>query len=95
MAVGPETPIELIEAVYANLDQRVGALRERLGRPLTLAEKILGNHLDEPMPRSRGRQLCRFPSRPSGHARRNRPDGLAPVHDRRPERGRGTDHHPL
>ena len=47
MAVGPETPIELINAVYSTLDERVGGLRERLGRPLTLAEKILGNHLDQ------------------------------------------------
>jgi aconitate hydratase len=46
MAVGPETPIELIAAVYATLDERVGRLRSRLGRPLTLAEKILANHLD-------------------------------------------------
>ena len=48
MAVGPETPIELIEAVYAGLDERIGALRQRLGRPLTLAEKVLGSHLDDP-----------------------------------------------
>ena len=47
MAVGPETPIELIQSVYATLDERVGGLRQRLGRPLTLAEKILGNHLDD------------------------------------------------
>jgi len=47
MAVGPETPIELIEGVYATLDERVGAVRTRLGRPLTLAEKILANHLDQ------------------------------------------------
>ncbi len=46
MTVGPETPIELIEGVYATLDERVGGLRSRLGRGLTLAEKILGNHLD-------------------------------------------------
>ncbi len=48
MAVGPETPIELIEGVYATLDERIGAMRNRLGRPLTLAEKILANHLDDP-----------------------------------------------
>ncbi len=48
MAVGPETPIELIEGVYATLDERVDGLRKRLGRGLTLAEKILGNHLDKP-----------------------------------------------
>ncbi len=47
MAVGPETPIELINGVYATLDERVGAVRERFGRPLTLAEKILANHLDD------------------------------------------------
>ncbi len=45
---GPETPIELIEGVYRTLDERVGAFRERLGRPLTLSEKILANHLDDP-----------------------------------------------
>ncbi|MFV0525453.1 MAG: aconitate hydratase [Acidimicrobiales bacterium] len=48
MAVGPDTPIELIESVYATLNERVGGLRKRLGRPLTLAEKILANHLDNP-----------------------------------------------
>ncbi|NNE96011.1 MAG: aconitate hydratase, partial [Acidimicrobiales bacterium] len=47
MTVGPETPIELINGVYATLDERVGSMRTRLGRPLTLAEKILANHLDD------------------------------------------------
>jgi aconitate hydratase len=48
MAVGPNTPIDLINGVYATLDERVAIMRERLGRPMTLAEKILGNHLDDP-----------------------------------------------
>ena len=48
MAVGPKTPIELINSVYAALDHRVGAMRTRLGHPLTLSEKILANHLDKP-----------------------------------------------
>ncbi len=48
MTVGPATPIELINSVYSTLDERVGAMRARLGRPLTLAEKILANHLDSP-----------------------------------------------
>ncbi len=48
MAVGPETPIELINKVYATLDERVGGMRDRMGRPLTLSEKILANHLDRP-----------------------------------------------
>src|SRR3954469_5759963 len=42
------TPIELVEGVYASLAERVGAPRERLGRPLTLTEKILVNHLSDP-----------------------------------------------
>jgi aconitate hydratase len=48
MAVEANTPIELIEGVYATLEERVAIGRERLGRPLTLAEKILINHLDDP-----------------------------------------------
>ncbi|MEM9565829.1 MAG: aconitate hydratase [Actinomycetota bacterium] len=45
--VGPETPIELINGVYATLDERIAAFRQRMGRPLTLSEKILANHLDD------------------------------------------------
>ncbi len=48
MSVAPSTPIELVEGVYATLDQRIGDARTRFGRPLTLAEKILVNHLDRP-----------------------------------------------
>ena len=48
MPVAASTPIELINGVYATLDERIGAGRERLGRGLTLAEKILVNHLDNP-----------------------------------------------
>jgi aconitate hydratase len=46
MAVAASTPIELINGVYATLDERIGTARERFGRALTLAEKILINHLD-------------------------------------------------
>ena len=45
MAVAQSTPIELIEGVYANLDASIAMGREKLGRPLTLAEKVLINHL--------------------------------------------------
>ena len=48
MAAGPGTPVELINRVYATLEQRVGAMRARLGHALTLSEKILANHLDVP-----------------------------------------------
>jgi aconitate hydratase len=45
MAVTATTPIELVEAVYGKLPERVATGRRRLGRPLTLTEKILLNHL--------------------------------------------------
>ncbi len=48
MAATASTPIELIDAVYETLDERIGAARDRFGRALTLAEKILVNHLDRP-----------------------------------------------
>ena len=45
MAVTAGTPIELVEGVYARLPGRAASGRARLGRPLTLTEKILVNHL--------------------------------------------------
>src|SRR5947209_412043 len=48
MAVTASTPIELVEEVYGRLEQRVDVARRRLGRPVTLAEKILFNHLADP-----------------------------------------------
>src|ERR1700712_1834590 len=45
MAVTASTPVELVEQVYARLPGRVAAARTGFGRPLTLAEKILVNHL--------------------------------------------------
>ena len=48
MAVAANTPLELIETVYGRLPERVAIGRERLGRPLTFAEKILVNHLRDP-----------------------------------------------
>jgi aconitate hydratase len=48
MTVSASTPIELVESVYARLLERVELGRRRLGRPLTLAEKVLVNHLADP-----------------------------------------------
>jgi aconitate hydratase len=48
MTVSATTPIELVQGVYASLPERVAIGRERLGRPLTLTEKILINHLSDP-----------------------------------------------
>jgi aconitate hydratase len=48
MDVAANTPLELIEGVYRRLPERVALGRERLGRPLTFAEKVLFNHLRDP-----------------------------------------------
>ena len=45
MPVAASTPIELIANVYANLADSTVMGREKLGRSLTLAEKVLINHL--------------------------------------------------
>ncbi|WP_406684429.1 aconitate hydratase [Seonamhaeicola sp. MEBiC1930] len=42
--------IDMIKRVYARMKKRVDAAREVVGRPLTLSEKILYNHLWEGMP---------------------------------------------
>src|SRR5258706_7366341 len=62
MAVTATTPIELVEQVYASLPDRVAIGRRRLGRPLTLTEKILINHLDDPEKQEmeRGRSYADF-----------------------------------
>ncbi len=48
MSVTAGTPIELVQGVYSTLSDRVEAGRKRFGRPLTLTEKILLNHLNDP-----------------------------------------------
>ena len=48
MAVTASTPVELVNAVYGRLSERVATGRARLGRPLTTTEKILFNHLRDP-----------------------------------------------
>jgi aconitate hydratase len=46
--VGPTTPVELIESLYARYPAAVGVARHRLGHPLTFAEKVLIAHADDP-----------------------------------------------
>ncbi|MGE3620022.1 MAG: aconitate hydratase, partial [Acidimicrobiia bacterium] len=62
MAVTATTPLSLVEQVYARLPERVALGRERLGRPLTFAEKILVNHLRDPHGQEleRGRSYADF-----------------------------------
>ncbi|MGA0863745.1 MAG: aconitate hydratase [Ilumatobacteraceae bacterium] len=62
MTVTAGTPIELVQGVYGSLATNVALGRERLGRPLTLAEKILVNHLMDPKNQEmeRGRSYADF-----------------------------------
>jgi aconitate hydratase A / 2-methylisocitrate dehydratase len=46
--VEPTTPIDLVEAVYAKYPGVVSDARQRLGRPLTFAEKVLFAHAENP-----------------------------------------------
>jgi aconitate hydratase len=43
-----ETTPELVQSVYNTTRERLTVIRERLGRPLTLAEKVLFGHLADP-----------------------------------------------
>ncbi|MBV8691759.1 MAG: aconitate hydratase, partial [Actinobacteria bacterium] len=62
MPVTASTPIDLINTVYGRLEERVGIARERLGRPVTLAEKILFNHVADPRGQGldRGKSYAEF-----------------------------------
>ncbi|MDQ3756956.1 MAG: aconitate hydratase [Actinomycetota bacterium] len=55
MTVTASTPLDLIDEVYRRLEERTAIGRRRLGRGLTLAEKILFAHLADP----EGQQLER------------------------------------
>ena len=58
---GSRTPLELVDKVYATLPERVAAARSGLGRPMTLAEKILYAHMrDRDQPVERGRTYNDF-----------------------------------
>lgn len=56
------TPRELVESVYSRLNERVSIGRKRLGRGLTLSEKILFNHLADPINQDieRGKSYAEF-----------------------------------
>ncbi len=62
MAVSAGTPIELVQGAYKSLAANCAIGRKRLGRPLTLAEKILINHLVDPNNQEleRGRSYADF-----------------------------------
>ena len=43
-----ESTPELVASVYARMDRNLQTVRQRLGRPLGLADKVLLSHLDDP-----------------------------------------------
>ncbi len=61
-AVEPRTPLEQVVRCYATLPERAASARRRLRRPVTLSEKILFNHLDDPEAQAleRGRAYAAF-----------------------------------
>jgi aconitate hydratase len=48
------TPLSLVAPVYARWSAQVALGRQRLGRPLTYTEKVLVNHLRDPLTQERG-----------------------------------------
>jgi aconitate hydratase len=48
MASKIETTAELVQKTYKTTSEKIAVIRKRLNRPLTLAEKILYGHLDDP-----------------------------------------------
>src|SRR5687767_1469616 len=49
MALAIESTPAFVERTYAHMSKRLAAARARLGRPLTLTEKLLYSHLDAPV----------------------------------------------
>src|SRR5438552_17908493 len=43
-----ESTPEMAAKVYATMERNLAIVRRRLGRPLTLADKVLSGHLDDP-----------------------------------------------
>ncbi len=62
MVESSSTPVSLAKGVYGRLSERTVLGRERLGRPMTLAEKVLVNHLRNPdnQPLERGLSYADF-----------------------------------
>jgi aconitate hydratase len=66
VTVTASTPLELIDEVYRRFEERTAVARRRLGRPVTLAEKVLFAHLADPeaQPLERGRAYAElYPDR--------------------------------
>src|ERR1700745_4357755 len=48
MMVTIESTAAMAAKVYATIERNIAVVRRRLGKPLTLADKVLLGHLDDP-----------------------------------------------
>ena len=72
---------EMVTRVYDRMKRNLPIIRERLGRPLTLMEKIVLSHLDDPRAGTEARrELPDAPAGPRRLAGRDGADGAAAVH---------------
>ena len=73
---------DVVSEVYERLDKNLSAVRSAQNRPLTLADKILLSHLDDPTTTGMVRGQTYVQLRPDRviFAGRAGPDGYAPVH---------------
>jgi len=79
-----ETPIELIQSVYSHLGANVSIARQRLGRAVTLSEKILFNHLaDRILNPSRRARVTPSSTPIAWRCKMPRANGAPSIHDRR------------
>ena len=92
-----ESTPEMAVAIYRAMERRLESVRRRLRRPLTLAEKVLLGHLDDPERQelAPGQELPAAASGSGGLPGSARADGDPAVHaERAGARGR-ADEHPL
>ena len=80
--VAIESTPEMAAAVYATMARNLAVVRRRLDRPLTLADKVLLGHLDDPGEPGTGawQELPAAASRPRGVPGRAGADRAAAVH---------------
>ena len=92
-----ESTPELAAKVYDTMTRTLERVRRRLGRPLTLADKVLLGHLDDPdhQEMEPGRSYLCTPPRPRRPAGRAGADRHAPVHADAAGRRRRSHHGPL
>ena len=95
--VSIESTPEMVAAVYATMTRNLAVVRRRLDKPLTLADKLLLGHLDDPEHQelTPGDSQLAAASRPRRVSGRARADRAVAVHADPARQGRGPGHDPL